>query len=315
MKETGHHSQLGTSEFPVETNRYLVYIALACPWASRVSAVIDLLGLDEHIEVVSVAATMERTKPEDPTDDHIGWMFAKEKKGRYIRPDPIFNARSLRDVYEKCGDFKGRFSTPVLFDKVSKTIVNNESSEIIRMLETEFIMLTRNPIDLYPLRLRSAIDEVNDWVYKNINIGVYKAGFAQSQQPYDEAVAALFEHLDKAETILSKSRYLCSNKTLTEADIRLFETLIRFDQVYHTHFKCNCKQIKDYPNLNHFMREIYQLVPHTVDIDEIKKSYYSQAKVNPHRIIARGPPIDFDSAHDREKKFPQGVQATTTASD
>jgi len=303
--ESSHRSRVGSTEFPLESKRYMVYIALACPWASRVTAVIDIMGLEEEIEVVSVAATMAQTKPDDPTDNHVGWVFATEKKGRYIRPDPIFNARTLREIYERCGDLKGKFTTPVLFDKVSKKIVNNESSEIIRMLNMEFTSLARHPFDLYPVSLRATIDEVNDWVYENINNGVYRAGFAQSQKPYDEAVTALFAHLEKAELILSKMRYLCSDKILTEADIRLFVTLVRFDHVYHTHFKCNIKGINHFPNLTNFLREIYQLVPRTVDIDEIKTHYYtSHVGINPHRIIAKGPEVDFHLPHNRDEKFP-----------
>jgi len=309
--DSKHRFRVGTPEFPVESKRYLVYIALACPWASRVTAFIDLFGLEDEIEVVSVAAEMRKTKPEDPTDEHVGWVFATEKSGRYIRPDPIFNAKTLRQVYEECGDFKGKFTTPVLFDKVSKRIVNNESSEIIRMLNQEFSPLARHPFDMYPVSLRATIDEVNDWVYHNINNGVYRAGFAQSQKAYEEAVKGLFEHLDRAEAILGKMRYLCSDKRITEADIRLFETLVRFDHVYHTHFKCNVKLIRDYPNLSNYTREIYQMVPNTVDIDEIKKHYYtSHRHINPFGIIAVGPAVDFDAPHDRDQKFPFEPKAT-----
>jgi putative glutathione S-transferase len=307
--DSKHRNYVGTSEFPVEPNRYIIYIALACPWASRCTAAIDIMGLEDQIEVVSVAATMERTKPEDPTDTHVGWVFAKEKKGRYIRHDPVFGARTLRDIYEMNGDFKGKFTTPTLLDTKTKKIVNNESSDILRMLNLEFSALARHPFDLYPVALRPTIDEVNDWVYHNINNGVYRSGFAQSQQAYDEAVSGLFEHLDKAEQILSKMRYLCSDKVLTEADIRLWETLIRFDHVYHTHFKCNVKRIRDYPNLMNYTREIYQLVPLTVDLDEIKQHYYtSHAGINPFKIIARGPEVDFHLPHDRDQKFPFQVK-------
>lgn len=309
--ESGHRSRVGTSEFPVEPNRYLVYVAMACPWASRVTACIDLFGLEESIEVVAVDSEFQRTKPDDPKDEHMGWVFAKEKRGRWIRPDPIFNARTLREIYEKCGDFKGKFTVPVLFDKVTKRIVNNESSEIIRMMNHEFSSLARHPYDLYPVELRPSIDDVNAWVYDNINNGVYKAGFASSQQAYDKAVTALFEHLDRVEAILSKTRYICSDKKLTEADIRLFETLIRFDQVYHTHFKCNVKQIKDYPNIFNYTKEIYQLVPKTVDVPEIKEHYYkSHGWINPKKIVPRGPEFDYDQPHDRQTKFPLENKST-----
>jgi len=299
-----HRYTAGTKEHPVEANRYLVYIALACPWASRVTAFIDLLGLDRVIDIVSVAAVMEPTKPEDPKDQHLGWVFAKEKKGRYIGPDPIFGAKTLREVYEKCGDFEGKFTTPVLFDKVTKTIVNNESSEIIRMLNTEFRPLAKHPFDLYPVALRSKIDEVNDWVYPSINNGVYRSGFAKSQQAYDVAVSDVFEHLEKVEAILSKQRFICGD-VLTEADVRLFETLVRFDHVYHTHFKCNVKRIKDYPNMAQYVREIYQMVWKTVDLHEIMNHYYrSHHEFNPTRIVARGPVPDFDQPNNRAELFP-----------
>jgi len=289
----------------VESKRYLVYIALACPWASRVTAFIDIMGLEDEIEVISVEAEMQRTKPENPNDEHVGWVFSTEKKGRYIRPDPIFKAKTLRQVYEQCGDFEGKFTTPVLFDKVSKKIVNNESSDIIRMLNLEFSSLARHPFDMYPVSLRATIDEVNAWVYEHINNGVYRAGFAQSQKAYEEAVKGLFAHLDKAEAILSKMRYICSDKTITEADIRLFETLVRFDHVYHTNFKCNMKRIADYPNLLNYTRELYQLVPKTVDMDEIKNHYYkSHRGINPHQIVAIGPEFEYDKKHDRDSKFP-----------
>jgi glutathionyl-hydroquinone reductase len=297
--------RVGTSDFPVEPGRYIVYIALACPWASRITAGIDIMGLEDAIEVVSVEAEFQRTKPNNPSDGHMGWVFAKEKHGRYIGPDPVFNARTLRDVYEACGDDVGKFTTPLLVDKISRRIVNNESSEILRMLNHEFSAIARHPFDIYPVSLRASIDETNDWVYKYINNGVYRAGFAQSQKAYDEAVTELFVHMDKAETILSKMRYLCSDKRITEADIRLFETLVRFDHVYHTHFKCNVKRLRDYPNLLNYTREMYQLVPKTVDIDEIKKHYYTSHKgINPFQIIAKGPEFDFHLPHDRDEKFP-----------
>jgi putative glutathione S-transferase len=303
--DSKHRLRVGTEDLPVESKRYIIYIALACPWASRCTAVIDIMGLEDEIEIVSVAAEMQKTKPDDPTDTHVGWVFPTEKKGRYVRPDPIFGARTLRDIYEQCGDYQGKFTTPLLVDKTTKRIVNNESSDIIRMLNMEFSSLARHPFDIYPIDLRPTIDEVNNWVYHNINNGVYRAGFAQSQKAYDDAVNGLFEHLEKAELILSKMRYMCSDKTLTEADIRLFETLVRFDHVYHTHFKCNVKRIKDYPNLTNFTREIYQLVPMTVDIDEIKRHYYtSHVGINPYKIIAKGPEVDFNLPHDRDSKFP-----------
>ena len=173
------------------------------------------------------------------------------------------------------------------------------------MLNMEFSALARHPFDLYPVSLRATIDEINAWVYENINNGVYRAGFAQTQEAYDKAVNALFEHLDKAEAILSKMRYLCSDKRITEADIRLFETLVRFDHVYHTHFKCNKKRICDYPNLFNYTKEIYQLVPNTVDIHEIKQHYYTSHRgINPYKIVAIGPDFEYDKPHDRDKKFP-----------
>jgi len=292
-------------EFPIESKRYLLYFSLACPFASRTTAVVAILGLQDEIELVSVDSEFQRTKPDTPGDDHTGWVFPSEKKGRFIRPDPIFHAKTLRDVYEKCGRSEGKFSTPVLLDKVSKRIVSTESGDIMRMLSEEFRPLAKHPIDLYPAELRKSIDEVNGWTSEFINNGVYNAGFAQSQKVYEHAVHKVFEHLDKAEAILAKQRYMCSDTRLTEADIRLFQTLIRFDHVYNTHFKCNIKRIFDYPNLFNFTKDIYQMVPETVDLDEIKKHYYkSQSFINPYQIVAVGPAVEFDKPHDRDTKFP-----------
>jgi len=233
--------------------------------------------------------------------DH-GWTFEKSDDG--IVSDEVNNAKILREVYLKCEpSYEGRITVPVLWDKNSNKIVNNESSEIIRMLNSEFNQWAKHPeIDLYPQSLHPQIDEVNDLIYPNINNGVYKCGFAKTQAAYVEAFHSLFDNLDIIENRLSKSRYLIGN-TLTEADVRLFTTLIRFDAVYVGHFKCNKKQIKEYPNISGFLRELYQIpaIHSTVNFTHIKNHYYySHAAINPMRIIPLGPELSYlDIPHDR----------------
>ncbi|KAJ3686099.1 hypothetical protein LUZ61_015263 [Rhynchospora tenuis] len=291
------------SRFPAESGRYHLYISYACPWASRCLSFLKLKGLDGAISYTSVKPIWERTKE---GEDHFGWVFSTpgaEEPG--ADPDPLNGARTVRELYEIASSaYTGKYTVPVLWDKELKTIVNNESAEIIRMFNTEFNDLAEKPdLDLYPAHLRSAIDEVNDWVYDSINNGVYKCGFAKKQGPYDEAVEKLYQALDKCEQILSKQRYICGDR-LTEADIRLFVTLIRFDEVYAVHFKCNKKLLREYPNLFNYTKDIYQIpgMSSTVNMDHIKKHYYgSHPSINPFGIIPAGPNIDYTSPHDREK--------------
>ncbi|XP_020252011.1 uncharacterized protein LOC109829243 isoform X2 [Asparagus officinalis] len=286
------------SKFPAEAGRYHLYISYACPWASRCLSFIKLKGLDE-----SVKPKWERTKE---TDDHFGWVFpVSETEEARADLDPLNGAKSVRELYELASsNYSGKYTVPVLWDKKLKTIVNNESAEIIRMLNSEFNEIAKNPdLDLYPSHLQATIDDVNGWVYEAINNGVYKCGFAKKQGPYDEAVSKLYEALDKCEEILANQRYICGN-VLTEADIRLFVTLIRFDEVYAVHFKCNKKLLRECPNLFNYTKDIYQIpgMSSTVNMDHIKKHYYgSHPTINPYGIIPAGSNIDFSSPHDRER--------------
>ncbi|KAJ4982252.1 hypothetical protein NE237_033089 [Protea cynaroides] len=292
-----------SSQFPAESGRYHLYIAYACPWAARCLAYIYIKGLQNAVGVTAVKSKWGRTKD---TDDHMGWVFpssSTEESG--AEPDPLNGARSIRDLYELAStNYSGRYTVPVLWDKKLKTIVSNESSEIIRMLNTEFNDIADNPtLDLYPSHLQSQIDEINECVYDGINNGVYKCGFAVKQGAYDEAVKNLYQALDKCEEILSKQRYLCGN-TITEADIRLFVTLIRFDEVYAVHFKCNKKLIREYPNLLNYTKEIFQIpgMSGTVNMDHIKRHYYgSHPTLNQYGIIPVGPNIDYSTTHDRDR--------------
>ncbi|KAI4302875.1 hypothetical protein MLD38_038573 [Melastoma candidum] len=291
------------SQFPSVPGRYHLYISYACPWASRCLAYLKVKGLDKSIGFTSVKPIWERTKE---TDEHMGWVFpvsASEEPGADL--DPLNGAKSIRDLYELASsNYTGKYTVPVLWDKKLKTIVNNESSEIIRLFNTEFNDLAENPgLDLYPSHLQSQIDETNEWIYDSINNGVYRCGFARKQEPYDEAVTKLYDALDKCEEILGKQRYICGN-TLTEADIRLFVTLIRFDEVYAVHFKCNKKLLREYPNLFNYTKDIYQVpgISETVNMEHIKRHYYgSHPTINPFGIIPQGPNINYSSPHNRHR--------------
>ena len=280
----------GDGGFVAEPGRYHLYVSLACPWAHRVLIVRALKGLEEMIPMSVVHWLM--------VED--GWTFAD---GPGVVPDPLHDARFLHQVYTAARpDYSGRVTVPVLWDKQRGTIVNNESSEIIRMLTRAFDAVGATPGDFYPEELRDEIDAVNDRVYDGCNNGVYKAGFATSQSAYEEAVAGVFETLDWAEERLSRQRYLAGDR-LTEADIRLFTTLLRFDEVYHGHFKCNRRRIVDYPNLWGFTRELFQLpgVAATVNMEHIKRHYYeSHRTINPTAIVPVGPAPDFAAPHGRD---------------
>lgn len=292
-----------SSQFPPESGRYHLYISYACPWASRCLAYLKIKGLEKAISFTSVKPIWERTKD---SDDHMGWVFPNsdtEEPG--AEPDPLNGVRSIRELYELAStNYSGKYTVPVLWDMKLKTIVNNESSEIIRMLNTEFNDIAENPtLDLYPPHLQAQIDETNEWIYNAINNGVYKCGFARKQLPYDQAVKELYEALDRCEEILSKQRFLCGN-TLSEADVRLFVTIIRFDEVYAVHFKCNKKLLREYPNLFNYTKDIYQTkgVGSSVHMEHIKKHYYgSHPTINPFGIIPLGPNIDYSSPHDRDR--------------
>lgn len=284
----------GEGGFVAEPGRYHLYVSLACPWAHRTLIFRKLKKLEDLISVSNVSPHMG----ED------GWTFNKSEgsTGDAINgKDKFYEIYLLADPH-----YSGRVTVPVLWDKKRKTIVNNESSEIIRMFNSAFNALTGVNTDYYPAALRGEIDRVNDLVYANINNGVYRCGFATSQAAYEEAFRDLFAALDEVEARLSKHRYLAGD-TLTEADWRLFTTLIRFDAVYVGHFKCNLRRIADYPNLSNYLRELYQVpgVAETVDIDQYKRHYYgSHLKINPTGIVPIGPELDFSMPHDRGRFGP-----------
>ncbi|MEM7710424.1 MAG: glutathione S-transferase family protein, partial [Pseudomonadota bacterium] len=290
----------GDAGFKAGSGRYHLYVSLACPWAHRALIFRTLKGLEDVIGVSAV-------HPDMLSD---GWTF--ETDGDGATGDKLFDLPFLRDIYIKAKpDVSGRVTVPVLWDIERGTIVSNESSEIIRMFNSAFDGLTGNTLDFYPKALREEIDRINDRVYSNVNNGVYKSGFATSQEAYDEAVHTLFDALDWLEDLLSTRRYLAGDR-ITEADWRLFTTLIRFDVVYHQHFKCNRRRIVDYPNLWGWTREMYQVpgVSDTVGFPHIVRHYhYSHDSINPHRIIPINPVFDLDAPHGRDTLPGQGLAA------
>ncbi|KAJ1981924.1 S-glutathionyl-(chloro)hydroquinone reductase [Dimargaris xerosporica] len=280
------------TKFPAEPNRYHLYVSLACPWAHRTLIVRALKGLEKVI-TVSVVDFLMLDK---------GWKFSTPEECPGAIPDELNHAKYLRDLYFFVEpEYTGRFTVPVLWDKKLNTIVNNESSEIIRMLNTafdEYVPRDKQGVNFYPENLRAEIDEVNSWVYDTINNGVYKSGFATKQGPYEENCRKVFESLDRVEGILANHEFLVGD-TLTEADIRLFTTVVRFDPVYHGHFKCNLKSIeKNYPHILRWTRLIYQLpgVAETVNMDHIKGHYYmSHTQINPNQVVPLGNGPDLSS--------------------
>ena len=280
----------GSSGFKAESGRYHLYVSYACPWAHRTLIYRRLKGLEAHIAISVVSPLML---------EH-GWTF-DDFPG--VIPDPINNARHLHQVYTAADpDYSGRVTVPVLWDTATGAIVNNESAEIIRMLDREFDGVGASGPVFCPPELESDIDDINEYVYHNVNNGVYKAGFATTQEAYQEAVTALFAALDQLDLRLSGNRYLVGG-TVTEADWRLFTTLLRFDPVYVGHFKCNIRRIADYPNLSGYLRELYQVpgVAETVHMDHIKAHYYrSHPTINPTGIVPAGPELDLDAPHGRE---------------
>lgn len=280
----------GSSGFPAEAGRYHLYVALACPWAHRTLLFRKLKGLEKAV-TLSVA---------DPIMTDEGWHFSE---GPGCIPDTVNGCRYLREVYLKADPhYTGRVTTPLLWDKMAGTAVSNESADILRMFNSAFDEIAEEPIDFYPPEHREAIDEVNGWVYSAVNNGVYKAGFAQTQDAYEEAYDALFSALDAIEERLGQHRYLVGNR-LTEADWRLFTTLVRFDSVYYSHFKCNRQRMIDFRNLSGYLRELYQVpgVAETVSFDHIKRHYYgSHPGLNPTGIVPKGPVLDYEAPHDRD---------------
>ncbi len=279
----------GSTDFPAEADRYHLYISWACPWAHRSAIARKLKGLEEVIGLTAV----------DPVRDSRGWAFTG---GEYT--DPVNAWDFLSEGYLATDPtFDQRVTVPVLWDKQTSRIVNNESSEVIRILNSGFGDLADNSIDLYPEALRAEIDEINSYIYPKVNNGVYKAGFATSQEVYEREVADLFEALDTLDSRLSKQRWLVASEEPTEADWRLFTTLVRFDPVYVGHFKCNLRRIADYEHLSGYLRDLYQQpgIAETVRIQEIKDHYYkTHPMINANGIVPLGPIMDLDSPHGRE---------------
>lgn len=275
-----------SAKFAAESGRYHLYVSLACPWAHRTLIFRELKQLQDHIDVTIVCPDMLNQ----------GWTFGI--------PEPLHGYRRLHELYTHAKpDYTGRVTVPVLWDKKLDTIVSNESSEIIRMFNSAFNQITDNHLDFYPEFLHSKINEWNDFIYESINNGVYRCGFATTQPAYEAAYKQLFAALDKIDAHLKYSRYLCGDQ-LTEADWRLYTTLVRFDAVYFGHFKCNKKRIADYVHLQNYLRELYQMpAAHaTTDFYHIKRHYYfSHKQINPTQIVPAGPELSLDLPHHRDE--------------
>jgi len=280
------------AEFPVEAGRYHLYVSLACPWAHRTLVTRALKGLEDAVSVDVV----------DPYRDENGWQFTPRKEG--CTEDSVNGFDYLRETYVAADpDYTGRVTVPVLWDTKEDTIVNNESAEIMRMLDVAFDGLATRDVDLYPEGYRDDVDRIIEEIYEPINNGVYRAGFAESQSTYERAVGELFDALDRWDEALGDRRYLAGDR-LTEADVAMFTTLVRFDDVYHTHFKCNRRKIAEYDHLWNYLLELYQLpgVAGTVDMEQIREHYYTtHTDLNPKRIVAVGPDHDFGADHDRDR--------------
>jgi len=279
----------GDGAFPPEPDRYHLYVSYACPWAHRTLITRKLRGLEDVISVDVV----------DPWRGEDGWQFSPEKDG--CTPDTVNDADYLRELYVEADEnYTGRVTVPVLWDKKEGTVVNNESREIMRMLNTRFGEYA-NDETLLPDGKKEEVDSVLDEIYEPVNNGVYRAGFAGTQEAYDEAVTELFDALGHWDDVLADQRFLVGD-TLTEADVAMFTTLVRFDEVYHTHFRCNVRQIMNYDNLWGYIRDVYQTdgVAETVDMSHVKEHYYTtHDDLNPKGIVPKGPSPEFDKAHDR----------------
>ena len=282
----GSPGPTGSDSFEAETGRYHLYVSLACPWAHRTLILRKLKGLEDVITVSVVEPLMLES----------GWTFSEQY------PDHLYGLDYLHQIYTRADpSVTSRVTVPVLWDKQRQTIVSNESAEIIRMLNSAFNEITGNSTDYYPQDLRTEIDQLNDWIYPAINNGVYRAGFATTQHAYEEAYQEVFAALDKVEQRLSTQRYLCGER-ITEADWRLFTTLVRFDAVYFGHFKTNRQRVEDYENISAYIRDLFQQpgVAATVDIPYIKQHYYGSHKtINPTGIVPLGQEIDFNRPHMR----------------
>lgn len=287
----GSAGRTGKPGFKAETGRYHLYVSLACPWAHRTLIFRELKGLTDIIPISAVNSYMGAE----------GWTF---EPGPGVIPDPINHARRIYEIYLAADPkYSGRATIPILWDKKQQTIVSNESAEIIRMFNSAFDEVGATGPDYYPEALRAEIDAINARVYDTVNNGVYKSGFATTQEAYEEACAALFESLDWLDEMLASRRYL-TGAAITEADWRLFTTLARFDPVYFGHFKCNIRRIIDYPNLSGYLRDLYQQpgIAKTVDVEFCKRHYYgSHETINPTGIVPIGPAIDYAAPHDRAR--------------
>ncbi len=285
----------GRAGFSAEAGRYHLYVSYACPWANRTLIFRKIKGLEKMISLSVVHWHMAEE----------GWTFNDDEG---VIADPLFNAAYLREIYLQANSsYSGRVTVPVIWDKKTNTIVSNESAEIIRMFNSAFDDLGATEGDYFPEKLHEDIELLNDRIYDTVNNGVYKAGFATTQEAYEEAVTPLFETLDWLEQRLATQRYLTGNQ-ITEADWRLFTTLIRFDPVYVGHFKCNLKRLIDYPNLWAYTRDLYQQpgVAETINMHHIKNHYYgSHTSINPSGVVPLGPVIDFNSSHSRDKQQTQ----------
>jgi len=281
----------GHSGYPAVAGRYHLYVSLACPWAHRTIIVRRLKRLEAVIGMTVV----------DPIRDERGWAF---RNGPGHSPDQLNGFHFLSEAYQATEPgYRGRVTVPVLWDSLTKRIVTNSDDDLMRMFNSEFNMLTDSTLDLYPLPLRQEIDRLNAIIYEEINNGVYRAGFATSQRAYEQAVRRLFNRLDELEGRLRERRYLFGSQVV-ETDWRLFVTLIRFDAVYHGHFKCNLRRIVDYPHLSGYLKDLYQLpgIAETVDFDHIKRHYYmTHEDINPTRIVPVGPLLDLNSPHGRDQ--------------
>lgn len=282
----------GSSGFPAEPGRYHLYVSLACPWAHRAIIVRRLLGLEDVISMSVV----------DPIRDERGWAF---RDGPGYSRDPVNDFKFLSEAYLRTDPhYTGRYTVPCIWDRVTGRLVTNNYPDITIDFETQFTEFQRpDAPDLYPEALRDEIDAVNAVIYEDVNNGVYKAGFAATQEAYEEAVDALFARLDRVEERLSQQRFLVGNQ-LTEADIRLFTTLVRFDAVYYGHFKCNLRRLVDYPNMWNYARDLFQRpgFGDTVNFDHIKRHYYmTHDQLNPTRIVPKGPIMDWNAPHDRAR--------------
>ncbi len=286
----GQVTRDGSSGYPAESGRYHLYVSLACPWAHRTVIMRKLKGLEDAVGMTVV----------DPIRDDRGWAF---RNGPGYSEDTVNGFQFLREAYRATDpDYNARVTVPVLWDKKTRRIVSNADDDIMRMFNSEFNAFAKSKVDYYPEPLRAMIDEINDFVYPNINDGVYKAGFATTQGTYEREARALFNALDRIEERLRTNRYLAGNQ-ITEADWRLFTTLIRFDAVYYVHFKCNIRRIIDYPMLYGYLRELYQHegIAETVNFDHIKRHYYiTHTDINPTGIVPVGPELDLNSPHGRD---------------